>query len=309
MKKFDLFNQFFDPMIVVRDYETVVFKNSAFCRVFTPFYGIRQFAHQMTFEMCPVDSENVDLYSPVFQAIVSKEPFSARVSYSTGEGNILYYDLTALKRGRYTIIRLVDVSADVMLENNRRENDAVKIKLNKLEEENDELQKIRLKAQSQAIKIALINKVSNIIRESVDISVILNSALKELVVHVENEQRLLAENKELQPKGEYYDKLCDNKAYFNFRDTAKLLGIKQKELITFLMEHKYIYKDGHKKIQPYSEYVEREDNINNGFFVKKEFTANGLSGAQTLITPKGRMKLLSILRPEVVKAEVVYNES
>ena len=73
------------------------------------------------------------------------------------------------------------------------------------------------------------------------------SALKELVVHVENEQRLLAENKELQPKGEYYDKLCDNKAYFNFRDTAKLLGIKQKELIAFLMEHKYIYKDGHKK--------------------------------------------------------------
>ena len=182
MKKFDLFNQFFDPMIVVRDYETVVFKNSAFCRVFTPFYGIRQFAHQMTFEMCPVDSENVDLYSPVFQAIVSKEPFSARVSYSTGEGNILYYDLTALKRGQYTIIRLVDVSADVMLENNRRENDAVKIKLNKLEEENDELQKIRLKAQSQAIKIALINKVSNIIRESVDISVILNSALKELAI-------------------------------------------------------------------------------------------------------------------------------
>ena len=45
--------------------------------------------------------------------------------------------------------------------------------MEKLEEENDELQKIRLKAQSQAIKIALINKVSNIIRESVDISVIL----------------------------------------------------------------------------------------------------------------------------------------
>jgi len=182
MKKFDLFNQFLDPMIVVREYEEVVFKNSAFCRIFKPFCGIRKFAHQMTFEMCPVDSENVDLYSPIFQAIVSKEPFSARVSYSSGEGSISYYDLTAMKRGQYTIIRLVDVSADVLLESNRRENDAVKIKLNKLEEENDELQKIRLKAQSQAIKIALINKVSNIIRESVDISVILNSALKELAI-------------------------------------------------------------------------------------------------------------------------------
>ena len=47
---------------------------------------------------------------------------------------------------------------------------------------NDELQKIRLMAQSQAIRIALINKVSNIIRESMDISVILNSALKELAI-------------------------------------------------------------------------------------------------------------------------------
>jgi len=83
-------------------------------------------------------------------------------------------------RGLYTIIRLIDVSADVLLKDNLREKDEVKNKLNRLEEENDELQKIRLKAQSQAIKIALINKVSNIIRESVDISVILNSALKEL---------------------------------------------------------------------------------------------------------------------------------
>lgn len=182
MKKFELFNQFPEPIIIIREYEQVVFKNNAFCRIFKPFNGIRQFAHQMNFDMCPMDSENVDLFSPIFQAIVSKESFSARVSYSSREGGIKYYDLSAMKRGVYTIIRLVDVSADVLLENNKRENDAVKTRLNRLAEENDELQKIRLKAQSQAIKIALINKVSNIIRESVDISVILNSALKELAI-------------------------------------------------------------------------------------------------------------------------------
>jgi signal transduction histidine kinase len=42
------------------------------------------------------------------------------------------------------------------------------------------LQKIKQKAQSQAIRIALINKVSNNIRESIDISQIIQSALKEL---------------------------------------------------------------------------------------------------------------------------------
>ncbi len=180
MKKFDFFNQYRDPVIVVRDYENVVFKNNMFCRVFKTFGDIRKFAHRMNFEMCPMDSENVDLFSPVFQAIVSKENFFARVSYNSPQNKILFYDMTAVKRGAYTIIFLVDVSSDVLLEDNQKERALFQDKLSKLEEENDELQKIRLKAQSQAIRIALINKVSNIIRESMDISVILSSALKEL---------------------------------------------------------------------------------------------------------------------------------
>ena len=182
MKNFDFFNQYRDPVIVVRDYENVVFKNNTFCRVFKNFEDIRKFAHQMTFDMCPVDSENVDLFSPIFQAIASKENFFARISYVNSLGQTTFYDLTAVKRGAYTIMFLVDVSSEVLLKDNQKEQEAFKEKLLKLEEENDELQKIRLKAQSQAIRIALINKVSNIIRESMDISMILNSALKELAI-------------------------------------------------------------------------------------------------------------------------------
>ena len=182
MKKFDFFNQYRDPVIVVRDYEKVVFKNNTFCRVFKSFGDIRKFAHKMNFDMCPMDSENVDLYSPIFQAIVSRENFFARVSYSSSSGQLGFYDMTAVKRGAYTIIFLVDVSSDVLLKDNQKERKIFQDKLAKLEDENEELQKIRLKAQSQAIRIALINKVSNIIRESMDISVILNSALKELAI-------------------------------------------------------------------------------------------------------------------------------
>ena len=183
MKKFDFFNQYRDPVIIIRGYEDVVFKNNTFCRVFTQFGDIRKFAHKMNFDFCPMDSENVDLYSPIFQAIVSKENFFARVSYfSTTLSKTIFYDLTAVKRGAYTIIFLVDVSADVLLKDNQKTQEIYKDKLLKLEEENDELQKIRQKAQAQAFKIALINKVSNIIRESMDLSMILNSALKELAI-------------------------------------------------------------------------------------------------------------------------------
>lgn len=182
MKKFDFFNQYRDPVIVIRDYEDVVFKNNTFCRVFKQFGDIRKFAHKMNFDFCPVDSENVDLFSPIFQAIVSKQNFFARVSYISSDGKTYYYDLTAVKRGMYTIIFFGDVSSEVLLEDNKKERELYKDKLLKLEEENDELQKIRQKAQSQAFKIALINKVSNIIRASMDISIILNSALKELAI-------------------------------------------------------------------------------------------------------------------------------
>lgn len=182
MKKFDFFNQYRDPVIVVRDYENVVFKNNTFCHVFKHFEDLRKFAHQMGFDMCPMDSENVDLFSPIFQAVVSKENFFARVSYSSSNNKTVFYDFTAVKRGAYTIMFFVDVSSDVLLKDNQKERDVYKNKLQKLEEENDELQKIRQKAQSQAIRIALINKVSNIIRESMDISMILNSALKELAI-------------------------------------------------------------------------------------------------------------------------------
>ena len=91
MKKFDFFNQYRDPVLIVKDYEKVVFKNNTFLRVFKTFDNLRKFAHQMNFEMCPMDSENVDLCSPVFQAITSKENFFARVFYtgSSGADNFL----------------------------------------------------------------------------------------------------------------------------------------------------------------------------------------------------------------------------
>ena len=182
MKKFDFFNQYRDPVIVVKGYEKVVFKNNTFCHVFPQFTNIRKFAHKMNFDMCPIDSENIDLYSPIFQAIISKENFFASASYTNQQGEVTYYDLTSVKRGDYTIIFLTNISSNVLLENNEKKQKEYEHKLAKLQQENDELQEIRQKAQAQAFKIALINKVSNIIRESMDISMIINSALKELAM-------------------------------------------------------------------------------------------------------------------------------
>ena len=94
---------------------------------------------------------------------------------------------------------------------------------------------------------------------------------------------LTMDNAVMKPKADYFDELVDRNLLTNFRETAKQLGIKEKEFIRFLMEKKYLYRDKRGKLMPYAE-------KNNGLFEIKEcFNEKTLwSGTQTLITPKGR---------------------
>ncbi len=87
----------------------------------------------------------------------------------------------------------------------------------------------------------------------------------------------------MQPKADYFDELVDRNLLTSFRDTAKQLNIKEKDFISFLITHKYVYRDKKGKLTPYA------DKNNELFEVKETFNEKtNWSGVQTLITPKGR---------------------
>ena len=94
---------------------------------------------------------------------------------------------------------------------------------------------------------------------------------------------LVVEKQIMQPKADYFDELVDRNLLTSFRETAKQLEVKEKELIGFLLEKKYIYRDEKGKLQPYAD-------KNNGLFEVKECfnEKTKWSGTQTLVTPKGR---------------------
>ena len=94
---------------------------------------------------------------------------------------------------------------------------------------------------------------------------------------------LVVERQIMQPKADYFDELVDRNLLTSFRETAKQLEVKEKELIGFLLEKKYIYRDEKGKLQPYAD-------KNNGLFEVKECfnEKTKWSGTQTLVTPKGR---------------------
>lgn len=180
MGKFDLFNKFYSAVLVVDEKQNVVFQNNVFKRLFPDFKTLEKFSHKLNYNVCALISNDVEVHSPINQAIKSKEDFSAHILYQSSGSDYSYYDMTATKKGAYTIIVFTDVTAKIGLEKSIQRNQAYQKKIVALEADNNNLSKLKQQAQSQAMKLLLLNNISNIIRSSVDSSHIINSALDEL---------------------------------------------------------------------------------------------------------------------------------
>lgn len=84
-----------------------------------------------------------------------------------------------------------------------------------------------------------------------------------------------------------------NNVTTNFRDTAKILGVRENLLVNWLLLNNYCYRDKKGIIKPYAKYME--------FFQMRDFTTeSGHSGTQTLINSKGREEFRSMLMDENV---------
>lgn len=110
-------------------------------------------------------------------------------------------------------------------------------------------------------------------------------ALQQLLIQVEENEKLQLENKEMKPKAEYFDNLVDKKLNTCVRDTAKELGIKESAFVNFLTMNGYVYRQSG-KLRPYAEYAES----GKGYFVLKDVhnRNNDWCGQQMYITPKGK---------------------
>jgi anti-repressor protein len=95
--------------------------------------------------------------------------------------------------------------------------------------------------------------------------------------------RLTVSNQIMLPKAEYFDELVERNLLTNFRETAKQIGVKEKEFINFLLAKKYVYRDKRGKLMPYAEKGGELFEIKECFNERTDWR-----GTQTLITPKGR---------------------
>ena len=203
MGKFDLFNKFNSAVVIIGENKETVFTNNVFKRIFKDYENIKKFSHKLDCNIYPLESNDMTVLSPILQALNSCVDLSAHVIYRSYNNNVLtsmYFDMNSTKRGKYTVIILTDVTAKISSENLNQQNYEYKKQLDLLKEENKSMSKIQLQAQSQAMKLLLLNNISNIIRSSINTSVILKSALKELSGMFGAFRAYYAENEDLKFK-------------------------------------------------------------------------------------------------------------
>ncbi len=101
----------------------------------------------------------------------------------------------------------------------------------------------------------------------------------------EYEEKKLLENRvtEFEPKGKYFDAVCDARLLTNFRDAGKQLGMSQSQFTGYLKSNGYIYATNKGELRPTEPYRA------SGLFQMKSYVNphNGFSGIRTYLTPKG----------------------
>lgn len=98
---------------------------------------------------------------------------------------------------------------------------------------------------------------------------------------------LLANSRRDAPKVGYFNALIDRGNDLSFRETAKELHIGEREMIRNLIAAGYLYRDKKQQLRPYAE-------TNKGYFTLKEYVNGEKTGAQTLVTVKGRKKIANM---------------
>lgn len=179
MKKFDFFNKYYDPVMVIEGKDSLIYTNNAFKRYFPDFTDLKKFDHKLNYEICPLDISD-DTISPISQAIASKQSFSTYVTYQNKQSEFLYFNIITEKKGKNTVIVFKDLSDSVKYQNLLNKYEQLEIECGNLKAENSSLLKVKDKTQAQALKLVLVNKMLNIIRESIDADKIIKSILKEL---------------------------------------------------------------------------------------------------------------------------------
>lgn len=136
--------------------------------------ALKKIDYKFHFDFCNLDSENIN-WSPFDEILQNKLSYTTYGIYQADDRKFLYFTIQAFTLKKYRIIYFYDCTKELECEKILEENEKLKI-------QNQEFANTNSKAQNQAVKMALLNRISTSISKTLDINTLISTALKELSI-------------------------------------------------------------------------------------------------------------------------------
>ena len=136
--------------------------------------------HQFGFDLCILKEEDIIKYNPLCAALTSKENFKTEASFQISQNQYKSLVLKSFTFGGNKAILLSDLSYEIENKELKEQNSEYRETINNLEEANKEHSILKEKAEAQAIRTGLINRIAGSIRDTLDIDDIIKTAINEI---------------------------------------------------------------------------------------------------------------------------------
>ena len=180
MENLEFFNNYSDSVCAILNENSIIFKNKSFLSTFPDFENIDKFKKHFNFNLCFLSLENINNKTPIDLLLQSKENFHTICTYQKTNDEYQYYYIYTFYYEEYKIIVFKDITSIDKLEVIKKQYEQLKDLYEEEKQSTDKFSKLQEHAQTQVLKMGIINRISLVIRETNDIGSILSSALEEI---------------------------------------------------------------------------------------------------------------------------------
>ena len=180
MEKFEFLNCYQDSACVFDKDNNIIFKNNICSKSFSDITSFDKFKKRFNFYLSFLSAENIANLTPIDLLLQSNENFHTKCTYQNKNNEYISYYIYTFKYEGLKVAVFRDISAVERAESAEERYNQVKKKYDDISSSAEKLSKLQEQAQTQVLKLGIINRISLVIRETNDIEKILNSALNEI---------------------------------------------------------------------------------------------------------------------------------
>lgn len=188
--------------------------------------SLESIAHQFSFDICILNEENYLVYNPISAALLSKENFYAQCVLQINQNKFINVSLSKIK---------ID-NCSLLLINNENGSAALQLEIETLQEQLLKYSLMARTSEEQALRLALVNKISSLIKDSLDLKEIINVAIDETskVLNINKSLFVLSKNGDYEVIYNSFSKNIDKQKLLSSIETFDLQKISIVNTIDYL---------------------------------------------------------------------------